>query len=459
MPGARGMPSLTRNPVSIVGAALAVCGAVLFLFLFVLEMLGYVENPYLGLLVFGAVPLAFILGLLLIPLGVLLERRRRRSGSAPSAVDWPRIDFTDQGQRHMAFAVAALTAVNVALLSMAAYGGVHYMDSSAFCGQVCHAVMEPQFVSYQDAPHSRVACFSCHVGSGAPSFLRSKANGTRQLARLITGRYERPIPSPVQSLRPARETCEQCHWPEKFHGDRPRTIREYGNDEEGTESITDLLIHVGGGSAALGIATGIHWHMNLANEIEYITTDRRRQEIPYVRFTNEAGEVREYFAPGFDAGNMPAGERRRMDCMDCHNRPAHTFTATPERAIDEAIARGVIDRRLPYVRREAVAAIRAEYATRDDAFEGIARALHEFYRAEYPNRFAIDRASIDRAVDAAREAYRRNVFPTMLLGWGTYPNELGHVDSPGCFRCHTDEHATRTGEVIRQDCAICHAFP
>jgi hypothetical protein len=344
------------------------------------------------------------------------------------------------------------------IVSLAAYRGVEYMDSVQFCGQVCHTVMKPEFTAYQDGAHSRVACVDCHIGTGASWFAKSKISGARQVLAVTFHTYDRPIPSPVQNLRPARDTCEQCHWPEKFHGDKIVRVSEYAEDETNTESITTLQVHVGGGSERLGRAQGIHWHMNVANQVEYIATDDKRQVIPWVRVTDLSGNVREYVADGVKPEDLAKGERRRMDCMDCHNRPSHAMAATPERAVNDLIANGDIPKQLPFVRREAVKALKASYASQDAAEDGIARALREFYRVERNDVYMSHRADVEKAVRASAGVYRRNVFPEMNVQFGTYPNNIGHMDSPGCFRCHDDSHKTRDGKKIGQACDTCHAI-
>jgi nitrate/TMAO reductase-like tetraheme cytochrome c subunit len=447
------LPVAVRNPVSLLGIVVATATAMLFLALLVFEIFGYVTNPYIGLLVFVAIPTVFVIGLLFIPVGAWWAKRRRRR-APETEPDWPVLDLRNPHQRTVFVAVLLLTVVNLLIVSMAAYGGVHYMESSEFCGQVCHTAMEPQYAAYQGWPHARVPCAACHVGPGAAALVGSKLAGTRQLFQVATGRVATPIPSPVQSLRPARETCEQCHWPEKFHGDTTRMIREYGSDETNTESVTTLQLHVGGGSRALGTGTGIHWHMNLDNQIEYVATDATRQTIPYVRLTDRDGRVREYVVEGTTEAQLTGGVRRRMDCMDCHNRPAHTFYAAPERAVDAAIAQGRIPRELAFVRREAVGAVDAEYGDRAAALDGIARRLQDFYSGQV----GTDARLVGRAVAAAQDVWSRNVFPAMNVSWGTYPNQLGHADAPGCFRCHDDEHKAADGSVIRQDCELCHSI-
>ena len=442
--------AIFRHPVALFGAALTTVAAVLFLILLLLDALGYFHNPYFGLLLFVALPAAFVVGLILIPIGARLAARRRAAGAPPP--EWPVFDLNVPRQRKLIGAVLLLTIVNLVLLSMASYGAVHYMETTEFCGQVCHTTMEPQYVAHQSGPHARVPCVACHVGPGVDALVESKLAGTRQLWQIVSRNVPAPVPSPVASMRPARETCENCHWPEKFHGDEVRVIREYAEDEANTETVTTLTMFVGGGSSKLGIGTGIHWHMNLDNQIDYITTDPKREVIPWVRLQARDGTVREFTMPGTTPEQLAKGERRRMDCLDCHSRPAHALAPTPERALNEAIGRGLIPRELPFVRREALAAITPPYPDKEAALAAIATKLREFYKGNPPANAAL----VDRAVAATQDLWARNVFPKMKVTWGTYPNHISHIDTPGCFRCHDDEHTTKDGRLIKQDCEMCH---
>jgi hypothetical protein len=440
--------------VSLAGTGIATAMAMLFAVLLILDFAGYLTNPYLGLLSFVAVPVGFILGLLLIPIGLWIDARRRRRAPDVRAASWPVVDLRLARTRTTVMLVLVLTAVNLVIVSLAAYGGVHYMETAGFCGTVCHTTMEPQFVAHQNGPHARVACVDCHVGSGVDALVESKLAGTRQLWLVMTDSVPQPIPPPLGLMRTAPETCEQCHWPEKFHGDKLRVINEYANDEANSEIRTTLELHVGGGSNRLGVGTGIHWHMNLDNVVEYVAADGDRQEIPYVRFTERGGRVREFVAEGATAAQFADAARHRMDCMDCHNRPAHTFAPTPERAISQAMAEGRIPRTLPFVHQQAVAAVAADHEDRDTAMTSIARSLGEFYREG-----THDSKVVGQAIAGTQDVWSRNVFPAMNVHWGTYPNNIGHLDSPGCFRCHDDSHTAVDGSVISQDCELCHAMP
>ena len=445
--------SLYRNGITIFGAALTTTGAVLFIVFFLLEVFGYHGNPYMGMLFFLVFPALFVAGLVVMPVGVWFERRRRAAGR--HAWQWPVFDFGESSIRRAAVVFATMTFLNVLIVTVAAFKGIEYMDSPQFCGQLCHEVMEPEWAGYQEGSHSRVACVQCHIGPGAPWFVKSKLSGLRQVYAVTFNTHSRPIPSPVHDLRPARDTCEQCHWPEKFHGDKVRVVREYADDETNTESTTTLRMHIGGIRPGVGEASGIHWHVSQANRIEYITTDDKRQVIPWVRLTDGKGKDIVYRAEGVTDEQLAKGERRTLDCVDCHNRPAHTFAWSAERAVDEALTAGAIDRQLPFARREVVGVLKAGYPSKEAALEGIAAGLQRFY-ADNPG--GATAQAVGQAVEAARRLYLRNVFPTMGVAWGTYVNNIGHQAFPGCFRCHDDQHTSGDGKVISQDCSLCHTM-
>jgi hypothetical protein len=445
------LPAAVRNPISLIGAAITTAMAVVFLLLLILETGGQLTNPYLGLLLFVAVPAGFLFGLVLIPIGTWRQHRRIAAGRA--VAEWPVIDLRSERTRSILIGVTALTMVNVMIISLAAYGTVHHMESAEFCGTTCHTTMEPEWKAHQVSPHAEVACVSCHVGPGAEALVQSKIAGTRQLWQILSNNVPTPVAAPVRTMRPARETCQTCHWSEKNHGDKLRVIHEYADDQASTESTTPLQLHVGGGRAELGVGSGIHWHMNLDNRIEFIATDDKRQTIPWVRFTDRSGTSKEYTVEGTTPEQLAKGERRVMDCIDCHNRPAHTFEPTPERAVDNAIAAGHVPRALPFARREAVAALKDSYGSADEARRGIDARLRKVFATQAGG------ADVSQMVAAIQDIYTRNVFPAMKVSWGTYPNNIGHVFFNGCFRCHDDTHKASDGSVIKQDCETCHAMP
>jgi hypothetical protein len=448
------LPKSAQNPLTSVGIFLTTVSALLFVLLFFVDFFGLHTNPYLGMVAFLALPALFLVGLALIPVGMVRERRRLARGLGPSQWIGGRIDLNEPHHRRLVGAVGALTVVNAVIVGLAGVKGLEYMDSVPFCGTVCHTVMEPEHTAYLDGPHARVRCVECHIGPGASWFVKSKVDGIRQVWAVTFNTYARPIPSPVHDLRPARDTCEHCHWPDKFTGDVVKIFPAYNDDEVNTENSTTLQLRVGGGSWRRGGPHGIHWHTSTNHQVEYIASDDGREEIPWVRLTDATGKVTEFVKDGFDTSTLQGREIRTMDCVDCHNRPSHRFAPTPERAVDAAIHNQALPGDLPFVRREAVAALKDAYPDRPSAERAIEARLRKFYSDSYPA-LAAD-ARVTQAIDGVKRIYGHNVFPAMKLTWGTHPNHLGHTDSPGCFRCHDEEHKPKDGAAISQDCETCH---
>jgi hypothetical protein len=450
----RVLAAALRHWISAIGVALTTASALLFLFLIALDLLGFLQNPYVGIIIFVIVPALFVVGLVFIPAGLWLERRQRR-GEAPGS-PWPRLDLRDPGTRRMLGFVAVITLLNLAIISTASFGAVEYTESREFCGQVCHDVMGPEFLAHQNGLHARILCVSCHVGPGATAFVSAKLNGTRQLGLVLSGKYQRPIPAPIEGMPDVQLTCEHCHAPDRFVGDKIKVFYEHADDEANTQTKTTVRLHVGGPVSGTGSGTGIHWHMNRKNLVEYVAVDAKREKIPYVRVTTSDGKVREYFAEGATPSSLEGQPRRRMGCLDCHSRPAHTFGSSPERAVDAALGAGLINSTIPFIRREAVKALSAAYPSHEVALPQIERAIRDALGTRGPQGFT--ESDLRTAIGVTQAIYRYNVFPSMKIGWGTYASQLGHTTSSGCFRCHDENHKTSDGTSIRQDCESCHAI-
>ncbi len=453
--------SLIHNLLSYAGIALAVITALLISGLVIIEVNSPQSSPYLGVLTYLVLPPILILGLLLVPIGMGLEnRRRRRLGEADLHPPFPRIDLNQPRHQRLFALWAAGTLVVMALLGVVAYQSYEFMESTTFCGDVCHTVMQPEKTAYLDSPHARVACTECHIGPGADWWAKSKLSGAYQVYAVLTNVYPRPIDTPIHNLRPARETCEQCHWPEKFYGDKIVTHTRFQPDEQNTPQKTSMVVKTGGGSERMGLSQGVHWHMDPRNEIDYIAIDEDRQEIPWVQARTVDGSVTEYVAQDkpVSAEALKQGERRQMDCIDCHNRPTHIFF-DPNEAIDREMAVGRIDPSLPWAKKVGLDLITRQYASHDEARRLITTEWERFYRDNYPQIYASKAAAVQQAADRLVDAYTRNVFPQMNVTWGTYHSNIGHQDTPGCFRCHDGKHVSSDGKVIRNDCTLCHSLP
>lgn len=440
---------LSNNWLSQVGVVLVTTAGILWLFLLPSGLFGEVGNPYLGILAFVLLPMAFFAGLAMIPVGILIRRRREHSkGLLPA--EFPPLTFASSDLRRLVAFVAATTVANLVIGSHLTYKAVSYMESVSFCGQTCHTVMDPEFSAYQNSPHSRVECVKCHIGPGASWFVKSKLSGTRQLFAVFLKTYETPIPTPVRNLRPARETCEACHWPQKFGSDRLKVIDKFADDETSTHTKSVLTMRIGSHSDGQASRNGIHGvHLSPGVTVRYAHSDETRQTIPWVEYTAD-GKSTVYAAQGATPSAQPPANMpvRTMDCVDCHNRPTHTFEL-PDRAVDKALADGDISPSLPFVRKKSVEVLKQEYKTREEAQKAIPSAFAQAFPGADP-------AAVERSARTVLAIYSRNIFPQMKVTWGTYINNIGHTDFPGCFRCHDDGHVSAGGQKVSQDCDSCH---
>jgi len=447
---------LGQNPISLVGAVLTTTGGVtLVAFWFYDFLLPGPPHPYIGILLFLILPGIFVLGLILIPIGILLRRHRLRVKGALLDI-YPEINLREPFVRQGFFLVGGATFLNVLIFGTASYRGVAYMDTTEFCGQTCHTVMIPEFTAYQNSPHAHVNCVECHIGPGAGWFVRSKLSGVRQVFAVTFHTYSQPIHAPVKYLRPARETCEQCHWPQRFTGDKFFVKKTFKDDEKNTEQTTALLLKVGGRTWQGSV--GIHGrHLDEGARIHYISIDDQRQVIPVVYYTNDQGKTVEYVSTDIKATKqqLDAGEHRSMDCVDCHNRPTHEFEL-PENAVNQRMATGLISSELPFIRKKAVELLKADYPDRETAQQRIVESVKSFYRTNYPDVYNSRRALVEQSAENVANIYLRNVFPAMKVTWGVHPNNIGHNDYPGCFRCHDGSHVSADGQVINNDCSACH---
>jgi nitrate/TMAO reductase-like tetraheme cytochrome c subunit len=451
-----------NNAITIAGLVLTTISGLLIIVFLSAQLWGGLDNPYIGLFAYVVLPMIFVLGLIEIPIGMWRRRRKliREGATEEELTDFPRLDFNDPHMRRVWTIVIIMTAFNAVILGAASFFAVEEMETVEFCGETCHTVMQPEFTAYQDSPHSRVACVDCHIGPGASWFVRSKLDGLRQVWRTAVNTYTRPIGSPIHTLRPARETCEQCHWPNKHHGDKLRIFSRYKTDEANTPSYTAMLLRTGGGSLDIGRAGGIHWwHIYSDNRIRYISADERREEIAWVELLTPDGSVRTYTRNGEEpTAEEIEANARIMDCVDCHNRPTHTFHV-PAKGIDWIIDTHPELRNLPYFKKQAVKAIEGEYESHAAGMAAVRDTLTAYYATEYPDLAASESELVARGADLAAQAYGKTVFPAMDTNWETHPNHIGHDDFPGCMRCHDDEMSTADGEyTIPMDCETCHIF-
>jgi NapC/NirT cytochrome c family, N-terminal region len=432
---------LTSSWVSMLGAALVTLAGFSWLFVLPLNIRGGgVDNPYIGLLLFIAIPIVFFAGLILIPIGIALAKRK-------VVANLDEVEGRRSAWRRVGIFFAVMTVANVVIASQLSYRAVEQMDTVQFCGATCH-VMKPEFTAHASMPpHQAVACAECHIAPGATGWLKAKMNGTSQLVAVVLNNYPRPIESAMESnkLVSSAETCEQCHARDKAISPRLRVIPSYKDDETNTRTSTVLLMRIATIHAA-HLGPGIH--------IRYAASDKKRQTIPWVEYTQN-GVARTYLATGTSAGSVQSLPTFEMQCVDCHNRASHAFEL-PDRAVNQAMALGQIAPSLPFVKKESLDLLKASYPSGDEAAQKIPAALSTFYLQKYPDAAVKQGTAIHAAGQTLAAIYQRNVFSDLKVTWGTYPNNLGHTDDPGCFRCHDASHLTPDKMTIAQDCNACH---
>ncbi|GJM45134.1 MAG: cytochrome c [Gemmatimonadota bacterium] len=453
-------PRLAYNKTTLIGLMIFLVTMLTFLILLFMELAAGSSNPYVGIFVYMVLPPVALFGLLLIPIGMWRRFKVLQSSDRPDTARFPYVDLNRATHRRTALLLLVVALLYSGLAAVGSFQAYHHSESVEFCGATCHVPMKPEYTTYQLSSHARVACTACHVGEGVGWYAKSKLSGAYQVYASAFDKFPRPIPTPIKDLRPARETCERCHWPEKDSGGQQRLITHYMYDEENTEWPINLLVKTGGGDPETGQPEGIHWHMNTAVETEYIARDPQRQDIPWIRVTErETGRVTVYQDEDdpLTEEEIAAGPVRRMDCMDCHNRPSHKFRS-PDFAVDRALLTGRIPRDLPEIKRVAVEATAAHYETEEEAHREIAARIPGFYRKEYPDVSVARRVDIEKAVVATQTLFSQILFPEMKVRWTDYPDNIGHFIEPGCFRCHTPTKVSEEGWTITQDCNVCHSI-
>jgi nitrate/TMAO reductase-like tetraheme cytochrome c subunit len=449
-------PSLIRNAITIVGICIASLAAINIVFLVFVDY--FHPSPYVGIFAYMIWPAIMISGLVLIPVGMALERRRRHRLRPGEVSAYPQLDLNSPAVRRSVITFFVFAIVFVALSAAGSYRAYQYSDSVRFCGLTCHTVMKPEYTTYLQSPHARVACVECHVGPGAGWYVRSKLSGAYQVYAAAFDKYPRPIPTPVANLRPAQQTCEQCHWPRRFYGAQLKVFTHFGYDEKNTPRQIQMLINIGGAEPSAGMPSGIHWHMNIGNKVTYIAKDPQQQVIPWVQIEDRQGHITIYQSKTspLTPQQVKNGTKHLVDCISCHTRPSHIFTP-PDQSIDSSLLAHRLDPSMPYIKQQAVAALTATYKSDQQADAGIAKSLTDFYSQKYSSQYSASSPVLQQAISEVERVYNTTIFPYMKVDWRTHPNNIGHYYFPGCFRCHDGDHVSADGKVIPKDCNTCHS--
>lgn len=433
-------------------------GVVLSLLIFVLEIFLFVldffrgGNVYLGIVTYLILPAVLFIGLLLIPFGMLWKRRRIRKGVTAPELQVLRIDLAIPTHRNALLVFIVGTALLVLMSLIGSYQAFQYSESVEFCGTLCHSVMHPEYTRYLNSPHARVRCVECHIGSGAGWYVRSKLSGVRQVYRVLSNSYSKPIFTPVRNLRPAEETCKQCHWPGKYFSsvDFTRSYYPYGPPPWSIR----MLLNVGARPTG---SYGIHDHMYFQHPVLYSAEDERRQKIGWVQTFDQTGAAVIYTSSEFGGKTPEPNNIRRMDCVDCHNRASHQFTP-PFRLVNEALSSGALPADVPQMKQQAVDALSRHYVSNAAAQTEIRRGLVSYYQTDFSDFYRDRQPIIERSAAQVAYIFSQNMFPDMKARWSSFNDNIGHLVAPGCFRCHDGEHRSKDGRVITRDCKACHVI-
>ena len=449
--------SISINLVSRIGVIITSSSFVTFIIMVIALQLGFVTNAYVGLLIYLAIPSLFILGLILIPIGWKLQKSRVHKQTGELLEEqFPSEDLVSGvfGSR-LLIKVAFFTLLNVLFIALISLEAFEYMDQPVFCGTACHDVMGPEWAVYQQSPHARIKCVDCHVGEKTEDVFFAKFNGVRQMYLQSINSYSRPIPTPVHTMIPARDTCEKCHWSDKFYGTKVKDFVTYDTDEESTPYYTSIALNIE--TASPTGREGIHWHISVENEVRYATVDDKNLTMIYVDARMDDGSFNRFTNPDFSENVDLSGALRTLDCIGCHNRPAHIFLDA-ETAVNNKLEQNVINTSLPYIKREALASITLDYPDKQTALTGIEDHITTFYRENYPEIAVSMGPAINEAVLALQEMYGLYIHHDMNITWGTYPNFIGHKNDSGCMRCHNDMLEDESGNTITGDCELCHSI-
>jgi hypothetical protein len=452
------LPKHYYSWTTLLGVAIAATSFALIIFLFLISFFFAEGDAYSGLFIYIVLPSIMFIGLIMIPIGVVTKRRKEKREQVEREFKFPVVNLNEPKQRSIVFFVTIGLAIFLVMSALGSYKVFHYTESNEFCGTMCHTVMEPEHVAYQNSAHARVMCVECHVGSGTSWYVKSKLSGLYQVYSVLFDKYSRPIETPIHNLRPAQETCEKCHWPEKFYDRKYVNHKHYLADEENTEWDIGLLMKTSPPYRALGQSEGIHWHINPDVKIEYVASTKKRDTIVWIKYTNlKLGEEIIYLdeSQPTDAGSLAGKEKRTMDCLDCHNRPSHDYKS-PRHYFDNAITAGLIPKDLPDIKIASMEVLRQDYPSKDSAFKNIEAGITEYYEFMYEDTYDSIKAILDQSIGVVRDEYAMNAFPAMNVNWKKYPNHLGHLESNGCYRCHNDRFKAANGRTISRDCNLCH---
>jgi hypothetical protein len=454
------LPPSSKNWLTIIGAIIAIINFLMIILLFIISTIFNQANTNLGLFIYIILPGFMIMGLLVIPVGMIIKRRKIKKEIGGDKNRLPVVDLNDMRHRN-AFVIFTVSTIIILILStFGSFEAYHITESVEFCGTLCHQVMEPEHTAYQNSPHANVTCVECHVGSGASWYVKSKLSGLHQVYAVLTKTFPSPIGTPLHDLRPARETCEKCHWPQKFYPRSLQTNKYFLADSVNSEWDVMLQMKTGPEYSGAGYKEGIHWHINPAVNIEYISDNDKRENITYVKYTNKnTGEVNLYRNSDNPVSDslISVSKPRTMDCIDCHNRPSHNYNSPPV-YFDKALLAGAVSKEIPFIKKVTMGILKETFRNKDTALIMIKDSITKYYQSVHNNYYTSNKDLIDKSIDGIQKYFSQNTFPGMKVTYDVYPEHIGHLESEGCFRCHNGAFKSDKGRTITRDCNLCHTI-
>ena len=451
------IPKSAYNRLSAIGLIISLNCILLMVVLFVISLTVSGSNTYLGIFIYIVLPAILAIGLILIPIGMLINVNKIRK-VPDTGLKWPIFDMNNIKHRNSVLIISVFTLIFILVSAMGSYQAYQYTESVEFCGKLCHSVMEPEYVTYLNSPHARVRCVECHVGEGASWYVKSKLSGLYQVYSVLFHKYPTPLPTPIEDLRPATETCEKCHWPQKFYERKLRNQRGFLSDSLNSHWNIAMLMKIGPSFSAYGLKEGIHWHINPDVSIEYIATTTDRESIPWVKLSNrKTGEVQIFQDKDntISKGAVDSLAKRSMDCMDCHNRPSHSYKSASE-YMDYALISETVPDHLPFIKKASMKVLGNQFSNADSAMLEIRNGITAYYQNKKPEIYKTHQDLIEKAIMGIQGEFQKNTFPRMKASSSSYLNHIGHLESDGCFRCHSGRHVSETGKTISKDCNMCH---
>jgi nitrate/TMAO reductase-like tetraheme cytochrome c subunit len=454
------LPSSSKNWLTVIGAMVAMINLAIIIILFIISSSLNMDNTNLGLFIYVILPGFLILGLIMIPVGMIRERRQRRKRAEGTVKRLPWIDLNLPDHRNAFIIFSIVTVIVLVLSTMGSFKAYHMTESVEFCGLLCHKVMEPEHTAYQNSPHANVLCVDCHVGTGASWYVKSKLSGLHQVYAVLANDYNKPIETPLHDLRPARETCERCHWPQKFYARSVWTNKYFLADSANTEWDAILQMKTGPEFSGMGHTEGIHWHINPSVNIEYLSENDKRENITYVKYTDKASGAITIYKDSLNLvadSTIQSSVTRRMDCIDCHNRPSHNYLS-PTVYFDKVMVTGEVSKDIPFIKKAAMEVLRETFTDKDTAMMKIRDGITNYYKTNYPEVYLTKTDNINTSIAAIQRAFSTNTFPRMKVTYDRYPEHIGHLESNGCFRCHNGSFKSESGRTISKDCNLCHTI-